>query len=51
MKRPIFLVGYMAAGKTSLGRYAAKRLGREFIDLDKFIEARFHQSISDLFAQ
>ena len=51
MKQPIFLVGYMAAGKTSLGRYAAKRLGREFIDLDKYIEARFCQSISDLFAQ
>lgn len=50
MKQPIFLVGYMAAGKTSLGRYAAKRLGREFIDLDKYIEARFRQSISDLFA-
>lgn len=50
MKRPIFLVGYMAAGKTSLGRYAAKRLGREFIDLDKYIEARYRQSISDLFA-
>ena len=50
MNRPIFLIGYMAAGKTSLGRFAAKRLGREFIDLDKYIESRFRQSISDLFA-
>lgn len=50
MKQPIFLIGYMAAGKTSLGRFAAKRLGREFIDLDKYIEARFRQSISELFA-
>ena len=50
MRQPIFLVGYMAAGKTSLGRFAAKRLGREFIDLDRYIEARFRQSISELFA-
>ena len=50
MKQPIFLIGYMAAGKTSLGRFASKRLGREFIDLDKYIEARYRQSVSDLFA-
>lgn len=50
MKKPIFLVGYMAAGKTSLGRFAAKRLEREFIDLDRYIESRFRQSISQLFA-
>ena len=48
MKQPIFLIGYMAAGKTSLGRFAAKRLGREFIDLDKYIEAPFRQSIREL---
>lgn len=51
MKRPIFLIGFMAAGKTSLGRFAAQRLGREFIDLDNYIEARFHRSISQLFAE
>lgn len=50
MKKPIFLVGYMAAGKSSLGRYAARRLEREFIDLDCYIEARFRQSINELFA-
>ena len=50
MQKPIFLVGYMAAGKTSLGRFAAKRLGREFIALDRYIESRFRQSISQLFA-
>lgn len=51
MNRPIFLIGYMASGKTSLGRYAAKLLCRDFIDLDHYIEARFRQSIGNLFAQ
>ena len=50
MNKPIFLVGFMAAGKTSLGRFAARRLQRDFIDLDKYIEARFMRSISELFA-
>ncbi len=51
MNRPIFLVGFMAAGKTSLGRYAARRMGREFVDLDSYIESRFRKSISQLFAE
>ena len=51
MNRPIFLIGYMAAGKSSLGRFAARRLGREFIDLDNYIEGRFRKSIGELFAQ
>ena len=51
MRKPIFLVGYMAAGKTTLGKYAARRLGREFIDLDRYIEARFMRSVSELFAE
>lgn len=51
IKQPVFLVGFMAAGKTSLGHYAAKRLGYEFIDLDRYIESRYHKSISELFAE
>lgn len=50
-RRPIFLIGFMAAGKTSLGRFAAKRMGYEFIDLDRYIEARFRKSISEIFAE
>lgn len=50
MSNPIFLIGYMAAGKTTLGRYAAKEMGREFIDLDRYIEARYRKSIADIFA-
>jgi len=44
------LIGYMGAGKTTLGKSLARHLGLEFIDLDWYIENRFHQSVSQLFA-
>ncbi|MCM0688672.1 shikimate kinase [Barnesiella sp. B2-R-119] len=49
--KPLFLVGYMAAGKTTLGRRAAQLLNVEFIDLDDYIESRYRKRISDLFAE
>ncbi|MDR0987842.1 MAG: shikimate kinase [Prevotellaceae bacterium] len=45
----IFLVGYMGAGKTTLGKALAHALGISFVDLDWYIEERFHQTISELF--
>ncbi|HWQ36996.1 MAG TPA: shikimate kinase [Burkholderiales bacterium] len=36
----VFLVGMMGAGKTSVGKQLAKRLGKEFHDSDHLIEAR-----------
>ncbi len=49
--KPVFLVGYMGSGKTTLGEALAEVMNCQFIDLDHFVEARFHCSISDLFAQ
>ena len=49
MKR-IILIGYMGAGKTTLGKVLARELNLEFIDLDWYIENRFHQSVSQLFS-
>lgn len=37
---PLFLVGMMGAGKTTIGRGLARALGREFVDLDHELEAR-----------
>jgi len=47
----IVLTGFMGAGKTSVGREVAARLGRPFIDLDDLIVARAGKSIPEIFAQ
>jgi len=46
----IFLVGYMGAGKTSVGRSLALRMNLSYIDTDHFIEKRYHKKVSDIFA-
>jgi shikimate kinase/3-dehydroquinate synthase len=40
LDRHVALVGFMGAGKTTLGQEVARRLGREFVDLDEEIERR-----------
>lgn len=47
---PLVLVGFMCAGKTTLGRLCAQRLGVPFVDTDDEIE-RLHAPIEVLFAQ
>ena len=43
-------MGFMGAGKTTLGKALAKDLGVSFIDLDQYIENRYLKSVSQLFA-
>ncbi|MBS1189208.1 MAG: shikimate kinase [Rhodocyclaceae bacterium] len=45
----IYLVGLMGAGKTTIGRQLAKRLGRPFFDSDHEIEARTGVRIPTIF--
>lgn len=47
----IYLVGFMGAGKTTVGRALAARIESPFFDLDELIEAAEKSSIKDLFAQ
>ena len=49
--RRIFLIGYMGAGKTTLGRALAKDMNIQFIDMDSYIETRFCKTISKIFAE
>jgi len=47
--RHILLVGLMGVGKTTIGRFLAKNLGREFIDSDFEIESAARLKIKDIF--
>jgi Shikimate kinase len=48
-ERPLFLVGMMGAGKTTIGRSLARLLNHEFIDLDHELEARCGVRVSTIF--
>lgn len=46
----LVLVGFMGAGKSTVGRLIAARCGLKFLDSDAFIEARSSRTIADIFA-
>lgn len=46
----IFLTGFMGAGKTTVGRLLARRLGVPFIDLDEEIEGEAGMSVREIFS-
>ncbi len=47
----IYIVGFMCAGKTTIGRELAARIGAPFFDLDDLIEASENARVKDIFAQ
>jgi shikimate kinase len=47
----VFLVGFMGAGKSRVGRALARRLGWRFVDLDHLVEAREGRSIAKIFRE
>ena len=49
--RRIILIGYMGAGKTTVGRALARELGIPFYDLDWYIESRMMKTVPQLFAE
>jgi shikimate kinase len=49
--RRVFLVGFMGAGKSSVGRALASRLGWQFCDLDQVIERREGRTVAQIFAE
>lgn len=49
--RNVALVGFMGAGKTTVGRLVAQYLGFEFVDTDQLIERRAGATIPEIFAR
>ncbi|WP_315351909.1 shikimate kinase [Segatella oris] len=47
--RRIILIGYMGAGKTTVGKALAKELRMPFYDLDWYIESRMHKTVKAIF--
>ncbi len=47
--RAVFLVGFMASGKSSVGQELARRLNWDFVDLDARIESRERRTIPEIF--
>lgn len=47
---PLYLIGFMACGKTTLGEALAARMpGHRFVDLDEAVEAMAHKTIPEIF--
>lgn len=47
----VVLVGFMGAGKTTIGKRLARRLGYRFEDMDRRIEEREGRTVASLFAE
>ncbi|HEX7928836.1 MAG TPA: shikimate kinase [bacterium] len=45
----VVLIGFMASGKTSVGKRLSRRLGYRFVDTDQFIEEELGCTIAELF--
>ena len=45
----IFLIGFMGAGKTTIGKALSAKMKCSFVDLDFFIERRYHKTIRQIF--
>lgn len=48
--KPIFLIGFSGAGKTTVGKILANQIDMQFIDLDEFIEKQQGESITQIFS-
>jgi 3-dehydroquinate synthetase/shikimate kinase len=49
LDRHLALIGFMGAGKTTIGADVARRLGRRFVDLDRELEQTAQMSVPELF--
>ncbi|TLX77735.1 shikimate kinase [Labilibacter sediminis] len=47
----VYLIGFMGSGKSTLGRWLAEAMEWSFIDLDHFIENKYHKTIPQIFEE
>ncbi len=47
----IILCGFMGCGKSTVGKSIARKTGRRFVDMDKYIEEKENMSITEIFAE
>jgi len=47
----VFLIGFMGAGKTSIGKELSAKMKCSFVDLDLFIERRYHKTVRQIFEE
>ncbi|MDR7078508.1 shikimate kinase [Neobacillus niacini] len=50
-EKNIVFIGFMGAGKTTIGKLVAKKLDRDFIDIDEEIEKEYKMPIPQIFAE
>ena len=50
-RKKILLVGYMASGKSTVGKVLATEIGIEYFDLDYLIEQKNNKTISEIFEE
>jgi shikimate kinase len=46
---PLFLIGFMGCGKTTIGKQLAERQGWDFVDTDRLVEERLGMSTAEIF--
>ncbi len=50
MEDNVILIGFMGAGKSTVGRRLAQRVSRRFVDVDAVVEDMAGMSVADIFA-
>ena len=49
--RRVIILGYMGAGKTTVGKALARETGLQFYDLDWYVEERMRKTVPQIFAE
>ena len=51
MVKRVYLIGFMGSGKSTMGRWLSDEMGWTFVDMDHFIENKYHKTITQIFEE